>query len=306
MVPEAPADGRLGVAVTDASPLHVLTERLRAARRGLILVVTGAGVSAPSGLATFRGSEPDAIWNESDVELATEALFRRDPARHWRWYVERFAGILEARPNPAHRALAALETWQTERGGELLVVTQNIDTLHEDAGQNRLIKVHGTADRLRCSRRGCELGAPFGSLPIGDADLDPLAEAVGSGADDDALRPLLPRCPVCQALLRPHALFFDETYDSHADYRWDEVRQALDRTHLTLFVGTSFSVGVTDLAVRSALFGRTPALSIDPAGGERDDTPGVRCLAALAEELLPAACERLELPLEAGSTETVR
>lgn len=288
--------------MTDASPLHILTESLRAARRGLILVVTGAGISAPSGLATFRGPEPDAIWNESDVELATEALFRAVPARHWRWYVERFAGVLEARPNPAHRALVALEHWQAERSGELLVVTQNIDTLHEDAGQERLIKVHGTADRLRCSRRACELGAPFGSLPIDQVDLVPLAEAVRTGDDDDALRPLLPRCPQCEALLRPHALFFDETYDSHADYRWEEVRRALDRTHLTLFVGTSFSVGVTDLAVRSALFAKTPALSIDPAGAGRGDAPGVRCLTAPAEDLLPAVCERLGLPLDAVGT----
>jgi NAD-dependent deacetylase len=286
--------------VTDASPLHVLTESLRAARRGLILVVTGAGISAPSGLATFRGSEPDAIWNESDVELATEALFRRDPVRHWRWYVERFDGILSARPNPAHRALVALEGWQRDRSGELLVVTQNIDTLHEAAGQERLVKVHGTADRLRCSRRGCELGAPFGSLPIEEAGLEPLGETVRSGADDATLRPLLPRCPACEALLRPHALFFDETYDSHADYRWDEVQRAVDRAHLTLFVGTSFSVGVTDLAVRSALFAKTPALAIDPAGSRSEgDAPGVRCLAAPAEELLPAACERLGVGFEA-------
>lgn len=282
--------------MVDPSPLLTLTEALRAARRGLVLVVTGAGISAASGLPTFRGTDPEAIWNESDVEMATERLFRARPAAHWRWFVDRFSALAGAAPNSAHRSLAALERWQASRGGELLVVTQNIDTLHERAGQANLIKVHGTVDRFRCSRQGCHLGAPYGSISGDTVDLSPFA----AGGPEPA-RDALPRCPDCGALVRPHALLFDELYDGHADYRWEEVRRAVERMALALFVGTSFSVGVTDLVLRAALFGKVPALAIDPAPPADDPYPWLRRLKAPAEELLPAACRALGLELEPAS-----
>ncbi len=261
-----------------------LSDALRDVRRGLLLVVTGAGVSAASGLPTFRGG-PDAIWRRDDVETGTEAFFRADPVSHWRWYLDRFGGLAEARPNAAHRALAALERWQVAGGGEFLLVTQNIDTLHEAAGSTRLVKVHGTFDRLRCSRRGCALGAPFGSIPREEVDVAPFLREPGLEA--------LPRCPECGALLRAHALFFDELYDGHADYGFERVRRAFDEMALALFAGTSFSVGVTELALRAARVGRVPAWSIDPDGEAARDYPWVRGLAAPAEALLPAVCRRL-------------
>lgn len=265
-----------------------LAEAFRKVGTGLVLAVTGAGVSAANGLPLFRGTDPDAIWNRDITEIGTVRYFERHPVEWWRWYVERFAGLGAARPNPAHHAFAALERWQHDRRGELLLVTQNIDTLHEQAGSRRLIKVHGSSDRLRCSRPGCELGAPGGSLPRSDVDLSPFLA--------DPRRDTLPRCPKCGALLRPHVLLFDEYYDGHADYGFGEVRRAAERMALALFAGTSFSVGVTDLVLREALGWRIPVVSIDPGAAAppvSGSGAGIAVLRSPAEELLPAVCREL-------------
>lgn len=257
------------------------------AGRGLIAVVTGAGISAPSGLPTFR-SGPEAIWRRDDLEIATAEFFHSHPVEHWQWYLDRFAGILDAEPNPAHCCLAALERWQAERSSgaaELLVVTQNIDVLHERAGTRNLIKIHGTADRYRCSRHGCPLGAPRGSIAQAEVDLRPFVDAPS--------RDTLPRCPECGALLRAHALFFDELYDGHTDYAFDRAQQAFGEMGLALFVGTSFAVGITEIALRSTLFNRIPAWSVDPDAAAEDRYPWLSTLAAPAEEALPEVCRIL-------------
>lgn len=248
-----------------------------------MLAVTGAGVSAPSGLATFRGDDPGAVWREDDLAIATAAWFRRDPAGQWRWYLERFDRVLDAEPNPAHHALAALERWAERRGGRLLVVTQNVDPLHERAGQRDLIKVHGTADRFRCSRTGCRLGAPAGSIPRAEVDLAAF-RAAPTAAN-------VPACPACGAPLRAHALFFDEYYHGHRDYRWERVQEAATRSELVLFVGTSFSVGVTELLVDSALRRGAAVFSVDPNDSGAPEE--VAHIPAPAEELLPAVAARL-------------
>ena len=266
---------------------RLLTEALDRAGKGLILVVTGAGVSAPSGLPTFRGTDPGAIWNRDVTEIGTRAFLERDPVTWWQWFLDRFSGVDHVRPNPAHNALAALERWQRGRGGDFLLITQNVDTLHEQAGSERLVKVHGTADRLRCTRSGCTLGAPAGSLPRTDADLAAFKSRPG--------RDTLPRCPACGALLRSHVLLFDEHYDEHVDYGFNQVRYALERMALVIFAGTSFSVGVTDLVLREALGWKVPVLSIDPAAAP--PWPGVTGVRAGAEEVLPEVCRELGIEL---------
>ncbi len=171
------------------------------AERGLILVLTGAGISLASGIPTFRGTDPGAIWARDITELATLRYFVSDPVGSWRWYRQRFLGVLAARPNPAHGALAALERWQAARRGDFLLVTQNIDTLHEQAGSTRLVKVHGSADRCRCSDPSCRLGA-IDSLALDEVDF--------SGFDLDPRAAAVPQCPSCGAIVRPHVLWFDE------------------------------------------------------------------------------------------------
>ncbi|HEV8631520.1 MAG TPA: Sir2 family NAD-dependent protein deacetylase [Thermoanaerobaculia bacterium] len=255
----------------------------RVGDRGL-LVVTGAGVSLASGIPTFRGSDPEAIWTRDVTELATRRYFEDDPVGSWRWYMERFDRALAAAPNAAHAALAGLERWQTGRGAPFLLVTQNVDTLHEQAGSERLVKVHGSADRVRCSRDRCALGTPRGSLPRAAVDLEPFRR-------QPELQHL-PRCPACGALLRQHVLWFDESYHEHDDYQLGRVMAAAGEAALVLFVGTSFSVGITDLLVGAAWRRGATAIAIDPAEPPRQ-AAGVRFLRAAAESLLPAVLGEL-------------
>lgn len=251
--------------------------------RGSLLVVTGAGISVASGIPTFRGTDPDAIWKHDVTELGTYAFFEQDPVASWRWYLSRFDAVFGARPNPAHHAVAALERWQVARGGTFLLVTQNIDTLHEEAGSQAMVKVHGTADRVRCTRPGCVHASPSGSIPRAAVDLASFAAAPSPET--------LPRCPTCGAVLRQHVLWFDETYDSHDDYAFRRARRAADACDRLLFVGTSFAVGATDAFLRGARFAGARVLSIDP--GEHRSPPWVERVTAKAEDALPAACEAL-------------
>jgi NAD-dependent deacetylase len=263
-----------------ADPAAELAAALAGPAGESLLVVTGAGVSLASGIATFRGTDPGALWKRDLTELATRAYFHADPVGSWRWYLERFDRVLGAEPNAAHQALVDLERGQVDRGREFLLVTQNVDPLHERAGSQRLVKVHGSADRMRCSRHGCEHGAPRGSLPRDDAALAAFRAAPGPAT--------LPRCPRCGDTLRQHVLWFDEHYQEHADYQLARVLAAADTATLVLFVGTSFSVGITDLLLQSAWRRRAAVFAVDP-NPLPQPIPGLRFLRAPAEELLPAA-----------------
>ncbi len=269
-----------------------LAEALEGTRDGFLVVITGAGISAASGIPTFRGTDPDAVWKRDTTELATYRYFREDPVGSWRWYLSRFETLVGAEPNPAHFALTAIERWQLERGGRYLLVTQNIDTLHEQAGAREMVKVHGSSDRVRCPQHGCRHGAPRSSLSRTEIGIESFAEAPSMDS--------LPRCPECGDVLRPHVLWFDEFYTEHEDYQWERVQKAAYGMTLGLFVGTSFSVGVTDMFLQAGLARGAPRFSIDPAG-DRVAYSGVTTLAEKAEELLPATCERLGIELVAGS-----
>jgi len=265
------------------SALLALTGLFAAHAREHILVVTGAGISLASGIPTFRGQDPGAVWKKDVTELGTFRYFSQDPVGSWRWYLSRFERTLGAKPNPAHLALVALESFCANQGGEMLLVTQNIDGLHRQAGSRHLIEVHGRADRIRCPRQGCANGAPTGSLPRTDFDLDAFLA--------DPSTATLPRCPRCREVMRQHVLWFDEYYDSHRDYQWPRVLEAAASAEAVLFVGTSFSVGVTDLILHAALERDAPVLSIDPASVA--PAQQVVSLQVRAEEILPALCRRL-------------
>ncbi|MDA8238001.1 MAG: NAD-dependent deacylase [Chloroflexi bacterium] len=183
-----------------------------------VLVLTGAGISAESGLATFRGG--GGLWEGYPVEqVASPEGFAADPELVWRFYSMRRRAAAEAEPNAAHRALATLEEGLGDR---LLLVTQNVDGLHARAGSRRVVEVHGTLWRTRCSR--C-LRPPF----------------------DDATEPLgppLPRC-TCGALLRPDIVWFGEMLDPAATGRVEGFLRAARRSGAPLVfvaVGTSGNV----------------------------------------------------------------
>ncbi len=174
-------------------------ERLPIGDRTRVLVLTGAGISAESGLATFRGV--GGLWEGYPVEqVASPEGFAADPELVWRFYSMRRRDAAAAEPNAAHRALAALE----ERlGDRFLLVTQNVDGLHARAGSRRLVEIHGTLWRTRCSV--C-LRPPFAdsSYPV---------------------EPPLPRC-VCGALLRPDIVWFGELLPDAGTRRIDAFMRA--------------------------------------------------------------------------------
>jgi len=177
------------------------------------------------------------------IEELAHALghFRRDPVDACAWYLARFKRVAGAEPNPAHRVLVALEDALEARGASSLLLTQNIDGLHHRAGSRALIKIHGNARKVRCASPRCPEGA-FGTLDFDVSTFEAFREAGSAGQ--------LPRCPQCgDGLLRPHVLWFDEHYQSHPDYGFERVLAYLPTADLVLFVGTSFSVGITDWIV---------------------------------------------------------
>lgn len=268
--------------MTDAT--ETLCQHLRAKREGFLLVVTGAGISLASGIPTFRGTDDDAIWSKDVTELGTHYFFRENPVGSWRWYLKRFENLVGAEPNAGHQALVELERWQRERG-EFLLVTQNIDALHAAAGSEHLVEVHGRADRVRCGSAGCELGAPRGWIPRAEIDqetflADPKPETV-------------PRCPSCGDFLRQHVLWFDETYQGHEHYQWERVVEAAMRAELVLLIGTSCSVGVTELVLQCARRNKTPAFLVDPGPLQRGPAR-LQQIRVGAEEFLPAVVAELK------------
>jgi len=202
----------------------------------LVLWLTGAGISAESGIPTFRGKE--GYWrvgsrNYQPEQLATSAAFRQIPEEVWAWYLYRRGVCRGARPNPAHDALARAEKRGRDR---FLLITQNVDGLHLRAGNTleRMYQIHGNIDFMRCPQE-C-LPAP---VPVPEEiDLD---WEKGRSLSSGELRAL--QCPSCGALGRPHVLWFDECYDE-PNFRFHSSVDAAARASLLIVVGTT---GATSL-----------------------------------------------------------
>jgi NAD-dependent deacetylase len=256
---------------------EALLEAMKGAAGEAVLVVTGAGVSLASGIPTFRGADPGAVWANDVMEKGTRAFFQEAPDESWLWYLSRFGRARGARPNAAHLALAAWEQWQQRQGRSFLLVTQNVDTLHEQAGSRALVKVHGSVDQARCTRWHCKHGPPRGTLPMAEVDFGPLHADPGPES--------VPRCPVCWSRLRPHVLWFDEMYTEHESYQFEHVALTAKRARLVVFIGTSFSVGITALVTEKGLKNGAQLFSIDPSGVT--PTPRIRAVAEPAEAVLP-------------------
>ena len=172
-----------------------------------VAVLTGAGISAESGIPTFRG--PDGLWRRHRPEdLATPEAFARDPKLVWEWYDWRRGLISQAEPNAAHRALSEFE----RRAPLFTVITQNVDGLHDRAGSRRLLKVHGDIWNLRCTRCGKERHDPRPSIP----DLPPLCS--------------------CGAIERPGVVWFGESLPPEV---WSRSEQAARDAHVFFVIGTS-------------------------------------------------------------------
>ncbi len=204
-------------------------------RSGNVVVLTGAGISAESGIPTFRG--PEGYWvvgsrNYMPQEMATREMFDHRPEEVWRWYLYRFGLVRQAEPNAGHRALVDLER---ALGDRFTLVTQNIDGLHRRAGSRRVFAIHGDAAWVRCAD---ECGPRLLDLP----DFGKRGKDDPFGAAD---RKKL-TCPRCGGWLRPHVLWFDEYYDEE-NYRMDSALRAAGGAELLLVVGTS---GATNLPMQ--------------------------------------------------------
>jgi len=169
-----------------ASAIAAAARALRAARR--VVVASGAGMSRESGIPTFRDALT-GLWARYDpTELATEAAFRRNPARVFGWYAWRRALVRAAMPHPGYQALAALEHIVPE----LAVVTQNVDGLHRRAGSRRVLELHGSLERFSCVDARHPFPAEETPEPAADAECEP------------------PRCPRCGSPVRPDVVWFGE------------------------------------------------------------------------------------------------
>jgi len=152
---------------------------------GRVAVLTGAGISAESGVPTFRGK--DGLWKQHKAEtLATPEAFERDPKLVWEWYDWRRGLIAPVEPNAGHRVIAGWESLF----GEMAVITQNVDGLHAKAGSQNVVELHGNIWKLRCTREGT-------------------VEEVR----DNPLPHIPPVCPNCGSFLRPHIVWFGESLD---------------------------------------------------------------------------------------------
>jgi len=204
--------------------------RAALARPGAIVALTGAGVSAESGIPTFRGKE--GYWTIGareyhPQELATHDAFSRMPWEVWAWYLYRRGACRAAHPNAGHAALVELDR---ALGDRFALITQNVDGLHRRAGspRARTFPIHGDIDHMRCAA-DCSL------------DIAPIPDAVPSLGRGDTVTPelrALLACARCGGMARPHVLWFDETYDEPRFFL-DTARDLAGRAALLIVAGTS-------------------------------------------------------------------
>jgi NAD-dependent deacetylase len=186
-----------------------LARALASAKR--VAVLTGAGVSAESGVPTFRDAQT-GLWARFDPrELATPAAFAKNPKLVWDWYAWRRERVSRVEPNAGHRALVEIE----RRVPEFLLITQNVDGLHQRAGSRRIVELHGNITRVKCSREGTHVERW------------------------DASDGEVPRCPSCGSLLRPDVVWFEEMLPADA---LAAAENAARRCDLMLVAGTSAEV----------------------------------------------------------------
>lgn len=248
-------------------PLDNLDERLTTAAEMLrqaerIAVLTGAGVSAESGVATFRGA--GGLWEGHPIaEVATPEGFERNPELVWQFYNQRRASLRSIQPNPGHRALVALE----DRLGSdrFALITQNVDGLHQAAGSRNILELHGRLSRVRCTACAYIADRP-------DEDLPPM-----------------PRCPTCTARLRPDVVWFNEMLPQRI---WREACEQTGQCQCFLVVGTSAVVYPAAGLIRMARAVGARVLEFNleatPASSAADVS-----LFGPSGETLPAVIERL-------------
>ncbi len=243
-----------------------------------VLVITGAGVSAESGIPTFRGK--DGYWRNFDpAKLATPEAFARDPQLVWEWYRERRERIRNAQPNAAHAAIAKL----AKHADEFLLVTQNVDDLHARAGlpREKMVQIHGDIFVTKCSHCDFSYAGRGGSPePPGPGRLRSIAPTLAENDD-------VPSCSQCDTLMRPGVVWFGEQLPLSEAQR---VENYLDRgpCDLVIVAGTTATFGyIIDWALRGrAADGEL--IEVNP-----EETPLSQFATQLVRELAAVAMPRI-------------
>jgi NAD-dependent deacetylase len=236
-----------------------------------IFVLTGAGISAESGLGTFRDKRGEGIWAKFDpMKLATPEAFARDPEAVLAFYDLRRRNLRDAKPNAAHFALARLENALAKRGETLTLVTQNIDNLHERAGSASVIHMHGELLKARCGR----------------------CEAVRPWLDDLTVSHVCPDCGRA-GTMRPHVVWFGEM-----PLGMDRIDRALREADLFVAIGTSGAVyPAAGFVAEARAYGlRTCEINLEAADNadlfdEQRLGPASETVPAWVEELVRGSAE---------------
>ncbi|MFK5634423.1 MULTISPECIES: SIR2 family NAD-dependent protein deacylase [unclassified Ornithinimicrobium] len=245
----------------------------RPARR--VCVLTGAGMSAESGIPTFRDAQV-GLWERFDpLELATLSAWASDPGQVWAWYAWRAGLVAGARPHAGHRALAR---WQRRPGVDLTVATQNVDDLHERAGSDVLAHLHGSLFVLRCSACDRASDASYPVMPEPVARLDP------------------PTCTSCGGPVRPGVVWFGEALPEDDFLSAVDAAQAAD---LVLVVGTSGIVHPAATLPHLAGARGVPVVEVNPRESAVSEAAD-EVWRATAATALPALVEALDDEREAS------
>jgi len=214
------------------------TAQTRLSQAGRVAVLTGAGISKPSGIPTFRDAA--GLWKDFDVEeYATPSAYARNAQKVWEWYAWRYKNVSQARPNPAHEMLVKLEQ---QVGEGFLLVTQNIDGLHYRAGSRQMVELHGNISRARCER--CQHRF---FLPEPEVFAPP------------------PMCPKCGSRGRPDVVWFGELLPPGA---FEQAERAFAHCQVAMVVGTSGEVEPAASLGRLAAMATAYVIEINP-----DQTP---------------------------------
>jgi NAD-dependent deacetylase len=245
-----------------------------------VLVITGAGVSAESGIPTFRGK--DGYWRKLDpIKLATPEAFARDPELVWQWYSERRHRIRNAQPNAGHEAIARL----AQRADQFLLLTQNVDDLHERAGlaKGEMVQIHGDIFVTKCSR--CDFKQHDSRFSVAPATYGAASEQQ-EGRENG-----VPRCTKCNALMRPGVVWFGEPLPARETQRIENYLQR-DSCGVVIVAGTTATFGyIIDWALRASHRGGE-LIEVNP-----EETPLSRFATRLVREPAAVALPRLIDPL---------
>jgi NAD-dependent deacetylase len=250
-----------------------------------VLVLTGAGVSAESGIPTFRGK--DGYWRNLDpTKLATPEAFASDPKLVWEWYRERRQRVRNAHPNAAHEAIAKL----AKHADEFLLVTQNVDDLHARAGvaPEKMVQIHGDIFVTRCTRCDFSYAGRGGSPePPGARVVQPTNGRLRSIAATSERDLNVPTCPKCQAFMRPGVVWFGEQLSRN---ELERVEDFLDggACDVVIVAGTTATFGyIIDWALRGNR-DNAELIEVNP-----DETPLSRFATRLVREPAAIALPRI-------------